>query len=186
VSALDRSGISDAIFEAAYEELRARARQVVSRYDVPTLSPTALVHEAYLRLANKPDLQVHSREHLLNLIALAIRYVIFDALRHKMRLGGAGGAVHVQLDHPSAGAAAAASNPQEVMALLLSFEALCEKWPEAMRVFELRRFGGLSVAETAELIGCSTKTVERRMRLATALLTRVLEGKPPDEANSNQ
>jgi RNA polymerase sigma factor (TIGR02999 family) len=174
----DRSGGADraaldALFALTYEELR-RLATVVRRGDASaTLSPTALVNEAWLKLAGSPHLGSTSRLHFKRIAARAMRQVLIEAARRRnagKRAAGAGTAL-VTLDE-SVGHGAI--TPQDVLALDAALDDLARISPRQAQLIEARFFGGLDVAETAELLDVSEATVLRDWRAARAWLTHEL------------
>jgi RNA polymerase sigma factor (TIGR02999 family) len=161
----------DELFSLAYEELRRLAASV--RRDDPsaTLSPTALVHEAWLKLADSPSIAATSRLHFKRIAARAMRQVLIDAARRrKAGKRGAGVALVTfdeELDEPAASA-------EEVLALDAALEELARISPRQAVMVESRFFGGLDVKETADMLEVSEATVLRDWRAAKAWLAREL------------
>ena len=161
-----------------YEHLRAQARRYM-RHERrgATLQSTALVHEAFLRLADARDVEWHDRVHFFALSAQIMRRVLIDAARARTALKRGGGAARddhssaVDLDQlPSSDSRAASV----LCALDDALESLMRVDPRRAKVIELRFFGGLSVDETAEALDVSPQTVMRDWRLARAWLAREL------------
>jgi RNA polymerase sigma factor (TIGR02999 family) len=146
-----------AVMELVYDELRALARRHLSseRPD-HTLRPTALVHEAYLRLADAGPLSVNGRRHFLRLAARAMRQILVDSARARgaYKRGGGGEWRRITLDGDLAGAE---ENPWDVLALHDALERLAALDPELERLVELRFFTGLTVAEAATVLGVSPR-----------------------------
>lgn len=155
----------DRVFSAAYEELRRLALAVQRSDAAVSLSPTALVHEAWLKLAGTPAVADTSPLHFRRIAARAMRQVLVEAARRRLADKRGGGALHVTLDD-----AAAAATPREVLALHDALEQLAALSPRQAAVVEQRFFGGLGVAEIAEELGVSESTVEREWRAARAWL----------------
>lgn len=176
----------DRLFPLVYEELRRRAAHYLRR-ERPghTLQPTALVHEAYLRLAGPNRMAWTDRAHFLAVAAQAMRRVLVDHARTKRAGKRWGHRVQVPLEE-----GVATSQPREVDLILLdeSLDELGALSPGQARLVELRYFGGLTTEEAAHVLGVSHATVERRWNLARAwLFRRVTQGRPvtthdPDEA----
>lgn len=162
----------DELFSAAYEELRRLASSV--RRDDPgaTLSPTALVNEAWIKLAASPGLAPVSRLHFKRIAARAMRQVLIEAARrrHAGKRGGKEAAV-VTFDEELAGASGSAD---ELLALDAALEDLSRVSPRQAQLVESRFFGGLDMTETAELLGVSQSTAERDWRAARAWLAKEL------------
>jgi RNA polymerase sigma factor (TIGR02999 family) len=161
----------DGLFAAAYDELRRVAARVRSRDPRATLSPTALVGEAWLKLRGNGGASGLSDSHFKHLAARAMRQVLVEAARRRRahKRGGAWRMVtfdeHVML--PAAG-------PAEVLALDTALEALARLSPRQAALVECRFFGGMDVAETAAVLSISEATVLRDWRAARAWLGREL------------
>lgn len=173
----DRAAL-DALFSAAYEELRRLARAI--RRDDPgaTIDPTALVNEAWIKLAATPQLAAWaaSRLHFRRIAGRAMRQVLVEAARrrHAHKRGGPG-AVMVTLDD---GLAAALAPNADVLALDTALDDLARFNPRQAALIESRFFAGLDVAETAEALGVSEATVQRDWRAARAWLVDALRPEP--------
>ncbi|MCC6652288.1 MAG: sigma-70 family RNA polymerase sigma factor [Candidatus Eisenbacteria bacterium] len=158
----------DEVFSASYEELR-RLAATVRRHEVAsTLSPTALVHEAWLKLRGSPALAGTSPLHFRRIAARAMRQVLVEAGRRRRALkrGGAD-AVVVTYDDD---VLAEAPWSDDVLALDAALEALALNDARQARLVECRYFAGLSVAEAAEALGISEATALRDWRAARAWL----------------
>lgn len=154
-----------------YEELRAAARMLM-RGESPghTLQPTAVVHEAFMRLINA-KVDCKERADFCRLAAWEMRRVLVDHARSRGRLKRAGGRDRVQLDE---GVAVAAEVREEDIELHEALVKLATEDERGARVVELRFLGGLSVEETATVLGVSPRTVEKDWRVANAWLKREL------------
>jgi RNA polymerase sigma factor (TIGR02999 family) len=162
-----------------YRELREVAQRAMSseRPD-HTLQPTALVHEVYLRLAGGDGLRFESRAHFFGAAATAIRRVLVEHARRRVRVKRGGGARRVDLSAVEASATGADGGELPDDALMAVDEALARLSafaPELARVVELRFFAGMTIPETARLLGVSTSKIERDWRLARAWLRGELE-----------
>jgi RNA polymerase sigma factor (TIGR02999 family) len=159
----------DDLFSLVYEELRRLASLVRRNEANATISSTALLHEAWMRLRDSPALASTSPEHFRAIAARAMRQVLVDEARRRMarKRGGAGEAILVSLDH--AGEAVAAGD-EELLALDASMRELALRNPRQAEMVECRFFGGLSVTETAALLGVSESAIERDWRAAKAWL----------------
>ncbi len=158
----------DHLFSTTYEELRRLASSV--RRDDPSasLNPTALVNEAWIKLAGSPDLAVTSRLHFKRIAARAMRQVLVEAARRRnahKRGGGTG--VTVTFDE-SLGAPA--SFGEDLLALEAALEQLGRMHPRQALMVEGRFFGGLDLTETAALLEVSEATILRDWRAAKAWL----------------
>ena len=159
-------------FALVYDELRRLAASAL-RHERPdhTLQPTALVHEAYLRLADEPMRRWENRSHFLAVAARAMRRILVDhARKHNAVKRGSGG-VCLNLDD-LAHAAPAAEDAVDLVALDDALRRLAELDPRQAKIVELRFFGGLSVDETAAIIDASPRTVKRDWQIARAWLKR--------------
>ncbi len=168
---LDRAGV-DYMFSITYEELRRLAASV--RRDDPsaTLNPTALVHEAWLKLANSPAFVAVSRLHFKRIAARAMRQVLIEAARRRSSgKRGGGQAVVVGLEKAMEQPVSTAG---EVMRLDAALDELEKLNPRQAAMVESRFFGGLDVSETAELLGVSEATVLRDWRVVKAWLAHQL------------
>jgi RNA polymerase sigma factor (TIGR02999 family) len=162
----------DHLFSATYEELRRLASSVRRSDPASTLSPTTLVNEAWLKLRNSPELASLSRVHFKRIAARAMRQVLIEAARRRKAGKRGGGQIALvtfddALDQPVTGA-------EELLALDDALEALARIEPRQAIMVETRFFGGLDVAETAELLGVSEATVLRDWRAARAWLAHEL------------
>jgi RNA polymerase sigma factor (TIGR02999 family) len=168
--ALDREAL-DALFSAAYEELRRLASSV--RRDDPsaTLNPTALVHEAWLKLAGSPGVAPASPLHFKRIAARAMRQILVDAARRRNAQKRGAGVAFVTFDESLH---AGASSADDVLALDAALEQLARVSPRQATMVESRFFGGLDARETAELLEVSEATVLRDWRAAKAWLAQEL------------
>lgn len=169
----------DALLPSVQAELHRLARSYMRRErEGHTLEPTALVHEAYLRLVDQRDVQWASRGHFFAIAAQAMRRVLVDHARGHLAAKRGGGAERVTLSGvPDIGAVA----DPDVMALHRALERLAALDPRQARVVELRTFGGLSVEETADVVGISPATVKREWATARLWLARALTARAGGE-----
>lgn len=167
----------DALLAKVYEQLRqmARSRLRGERSD-HTLDTSALVHEAYLRLADAGGTDWQDRAHFFAVASTAMRRVLIDHAKQRQAEKRGGGLVRVDLDDAHLGSAltAAASAPEALLALNDSLEKLELIHPRHAKALELRYFVGLTLAEVAEVLGTSAPTVLRDLRFAQAWLAREL------------
>lgn len=161
----------DALFTASYEELRRLAARVSGSEAAHTLNPTALVNEAYLKLATSYDAVPVSRLHFRRLTARAMRQVLVEAARRRNALKRGSGQVFVTLDDGMLGQERTAG---ELLALDDALERLAGLNERQALMVEYRYFGGLETAEIAESLGISESTVLRDWRAARAWLAREL------------
>ncbi len=159
-----------ALVPLVYEELRRLARHYLKqeRQD-HTLSSTALVHEAYLRLVNQKDVTWQGRAHFFGVAAQMMRRILVDHARRRAYAKRGGRAVTLALDDTLA-------TPQrrelDLVALDDALDTLAKLDERQSRMVELRFFGGLSIEETSEVLGVSTPTVKREWASARAWLYR--------------
>ena len=166
---------ADELMTALYQELRTVARARLRR--VPpgaTLQPTALVHEAYLRLAGAGSAGWNGRSHFFAAAAQAMRCILIDHARTKRRHRRGGGHELVHLEDWDT-----VRSPElpgaDLLALEEALEHLESEEPRQAHIVTLRFFGGLSTEEIAEVLAVSTRTVEREWRFARAWLHRWLD-----------
>ncbi|HEV7890609.1 MAG TPA: sigma-70 family RNA polymerase sigma factor [Pyrinomonadaceae bacterium] len=175
----DRDAL-DRLAPLVHAELRRIARrQMGGERQGHTLQATALVNEAYLRLAGQEGFEWRDRAHFYAVCAQVMRHVLIDHARAHARDKRGGGALHVSLDEAAVMSVESAS---ELVALDEALRELEEVDPQKGRVVELRYFAGLSIEETAEVLGISPTTVRREWRRAKAWLYRALAGGEADEA----
>ncbi|WP_448990285.1 sigma-70 family RNA polymerase sigma factor [Luteitalea sp.] len=160
------------LFPIVYEELRRLAASALRRERTDhTLQPTALVHEAFLRLAETPGASWENRAHFVAVAARVMRRVLVDHARGRNALKRGNGEIRVPLDDVDV---AAVGQDVDLVALDDALARLATLDERQARIVELRFFGGLSVPETAALIGASERTVKRDWQVARAWLTREL------------
>ena len=155
---------ADELLPLVYEELHAlAARAMGQRAAGHTLQPTALVNEAWLRLAGPADGGFANREHFLGVAARAMRSALVDHARRRGSAKRAGGRERVPLEHVLE---LFEEHSSDLLALDEALTRLAAMDPELGRIVELRFFGGLSVEETAHALVCSESTVVRGWRVA--------------------
>lgn len=163
---LARSELDD-LFSATYEELRNLAAAVGRDDPGATLNPTALVNEAYARLARSRPFRADSELHFKRIAARAMRQILVEAARRRSAHKRVDRRLMVTLDERVDGASEASA---EVLALDDALTGLNEMEPRQAQVVELRFFGGLELSEVAELLEISSATVSRDWRAARAWL----------------
>jgi RNA polymerase sigma-70 factor, ECF subfamily len=171
----------DAALPALYQELRRIAKEYLSRERVGhTLQPTALVHEAYLRLIEQHKIDWSCRAQVLGIAAHMMRRILVNyAVARNAEKRGA--ALRLTAEAPDIGQ----MRPLELQELDLALNRLEEIDPRQARIVELRFFSGLTVEETASAVDISPKTVKREWRTARLWLARELDrrkGGPPGRA----
>lgn len=171
----------DELYPLVYGELRRVAQRVLAGERAGhTLQATALVNEAYLKLAQAGGAE--NRLHFIRIAARAMRQVLVDHARRKLAEKRGGDVVHTVVDDKPIGLDA---RPEELMALDQALERLEEQDPRLRQIVEYRFFGGLTETEMAELLGVTTRTVQRDWAKARAWLYRELYKKqPPAEDES--
>lgn len=171
-TATDRQAL-DQLFSLAYEELRRLASSVKRGDPSNTLSPTALVNEAWLKLAKSPGVAAASQLHFKRIAARAMRQLLVEAARRRnsRKRGGDGEAIFVTFDESLDGAAPPGEN---LLALDRALTELARLSPRQAQIVESRFFGGLEISEISTLIGVSEATVLRDWRAARAWLGQAL------------
>ena len=163
----------DGLVALAYHELRAIAHhRLAARGPAGTLSTTALVNEAYLRLADQSRTGPYERAHFLAVASLAMRNVLVDRARERVTLKRGGVRQRVTLDDVHL---AVDEEPDALLALDDALHRLGAFEPRLARVVECRFFGGLTEPETAEALGITVRTVQRDWVKARVLLRRALD-----------
>jgi RNA polymerase sigma factor (TIGR02999 family) len=157
----------------AYQELRAIAHlRLMARGPEGTLSTTALVHEAYLKLADQSPAGMPDRAHLLALASLAMRHVLIDRARERGTVKRGGERKRITLDEVDL---SVDEEPEVLLQLNDALDRLAAFEPRLARVVECRFFGGLTERETADALGLTVRTVQRDWVKARVLLKRALE-----------
>jgi RNA polymerase sigma factor (TIGR02999 family) len=170
------SKASKQLLPLVYEELRRLARQNMAREGSShTLQATALVHEAWMRLAGDGTMRWESRGHFYAAAAESMRRILIEAARRKASLKRGGDRVRVQLAEDEIQAAPTASD--SLLALNEALQKLEVEDPESFRLVMLRNFGGLTVEEAAEAMGISARTAKRLWSFARAWLQREIDRK---------
>jgi len=169
----DKSAL-DKMTPVVYDELRRLARHFLAaeRPD-HTLQPTALVHEAYLRLVDQHAVDWQNRAHFLGVAASMMRRILINHARAHQAAKREGQSNAVALDD----ALGVFTNPQvNLLDLNRALQELAEMDPQQGRIVELRYFGGLTIEETAEVMGISPATVKRDWGTARLWLMQQIEG----------
>ena len=166
----------DSLLPVVYQELRRLAAGYI-RHEKPgqTLQPTALVHEAYLRLMkDRPD-RWQNRAHFCAIAAHSMRQILIERARARNAQKRWGEKARITLDEELV---QGGERSVDLLALDQAIERLAAFDPEQARIVELRFFGGLTVEETADALDISPATVKRHWTVARAWLARELEGRP--------
>lgn len=163
---------ADQLLPLVYEELRKLA--VVRMADEKagqTLQPTALVHEAWLKIAGDGQTAFANRRHFFKAAATAMQQILIDKARHKQRLKRGANPVGEELDESRIPVAVPS---EELLAVDEALSALAREDAEAAEVVRMRYFVGMSIPETADALGLSPRTVDRHWAFARAWLKRTI------------
>jgi RNA polymerase sigma factor (TIGR02999 family) len=164
----------DDLFPLIYEELKGVARaQLAGEQTGHTLGPTALVHEAYVNIARRTQLQPEDRTHFLNVAAQTMRRVLIDHARARKRIKRGSGETPILLEEIHAVMTDQAAD--ELVALDDALERLVLVNARAAAVVEKRFFAGLTLEETADALAVSLKTVQRDWLVARAWLRKEID-----------
>lgn len=167
------------VLPAVYDELKSLARRELSRERPDhTLGATALVHEAYLKLAKLNRIEWRSRAHFFGACAGAMRRILVNHAERRGTQRRGSGATHLPLEDAIV---TAAERPGELLELDAALRRLEAFDAQLGRIVELRYFAGMTIEETAEALDSSPATVKRRWALARAWLNRELD--PDQESN---
>jgi RNA polymerase sigma factor (TIGR02999 family) len=162
----------DALFPLVYGELRRLANSYLGREDTGhTLQPTALVHEAYLRLVDQRHVDWRNRAQFFGLAAEMMRRILVNHAQARSAAKRGGGITHVALDQA---VSFAEERDIDLVALDEALSGLAALDARQARIVEIRFFGGLTIEETAEVLGLSPATVKRDWSTAKAWLHRAL------------
>ena len=174
---LDAVGAGDSqarerLWEVIYRELRLMAAsQVAAEQPGRGVQATTLVHEAYLRLFSDGNERYTNRRHFFGAAAQAMRRILVDDARNRGRLKRGGDGQKLQL---SVEPATFDTDPMEVLALEQALQKLEQNYSRAAEIVQLRYFTGLTVDQTAELLGVAPRTVDAEWCMARAWLSREL------------
>jgi RNA polymerase sigma-70 factor, ECF subfamily len=168
----------DRLLPLVYNELRRLAGHYMQDERTGhTLQPTALVHEAFLRLAGQDHTDWQGRAQFMGIAGQLMRRILVDHARK--RYAAKRGGTFVTLDEAIENQCASVTLPEEILAVDEALNRLAQLDPQQARIVELRYFGGLSAEETAQALGVSLRTVERDWAMAKAWLRAELsEGRP--------
>jgi RNA polymerase sigma factor (TIGR02999 family) len=183
----DRKAL-DAVFPLVYNELRRLARRHIrDRGSDQTLQPTALVHEAYLRLAGQRSVAAQDRVHFVGIAAQLMRWIFVDYERNRRAAKRGAGATLVMLDQVAEVVGSPPEMNVDVLALNEALDRLGQLDLQQSQIVELRCFGGLSIEETAEFLGISAATVKRSWASARAWLLREIgRSESPGESGNGR
>jgi RNA polymerase sigma factor (TIGR02999 family) len=164
---------SEELLPLVYDELRRLASaRMAGEAAGQTLQPTALVHEAWLRLVSEEGRTWRNREHFFRTAALAMRRILVDRARHKLSLKRGAGGERVPLEDVDI---AAATTDDRVLLADQNLERLEKEDPESARIITLKFFGGLTNKEVAGILGVTERTVERQWVYAKACLFKLMQ-----------
>jgi RNA polymerase sigma factor (TIGR02999 family) len=167
----------ETLMPLVYDELRHLASRYLARERPDhTLQTTALVHEAYMKLAGQRRADWQSRSHFFGIAAQCMRRILVDHARADDRVKRGRDVAVVPLDDLAAERARAPEKAFDTLALDRALSTLEALDPDQGRIVELRYFGGLTIEETAEVMGTSPATVKREWAIARAWLFRELTG----------
>ena len=166
------SAAAERLLAVVYEQLHQLARARMAHLPPgQTLQPTALVHEAYLRLTDRTDITWESRQHFFFAAARAMRDILVEQARRKAGPVRGGGRRRRELDE----ACAVLEPPTEnVLAVHEALEELEKRDPAKAQIVLLRYFSGMTTTETAEILGLATSTLDRKWRYIRAWLLKRL------------
>lgn len=168
---------TDLLAEATYEHMRRLAANYLQlESSTVSLSPTVLVHEAYLKLSKQASEKYQSRGHFLAIAATMMRRILVDHARGRNRVKRGSEYVRVVFDEDST---LAPSRDSDVLALDEILEELQKLDPRQAQIVEMRFFGGMTVAEVAQVLTLSTRTIENEWMMCRAWLRKRLEAEAP-------
>lgn len=161
-----------ALLPLVYDELRRRANGMMRRESAAhTLQPTALVHEAYMRMIRQDNVDWQGRTHFFALSSKMMRRVLVDHARSRMRQKRGGDAVKVSLD---SGLQLSVQRDPDILALDQALTRLAALDERQARIVEMRFFGGMTVSDVADVLGVSKRTIEAEWTMIKAWLRREL------------
>lgn len=164
----------DRAYALVYAELRRLASRQLDRGAQATLTPTALVNEAFLKLSGGSLVNLNDRRHFFNLAARAMRQTVVDHARERLAQKRGGGLLRTQLEDD--GLVDSALDAQQALAIDQALHALDAQDGELAETFSWRVFAGLTTTQIAQLRGVTERTVQRDINLARNYLRRALEG----------
>jgi RNA polymerase sigma factor (TIGR02999 family) len=174
---MDHRAAADRVFKVAYAELRRLASSLMRRErDDHTLRPTALVHEAYLRLVDTSMIDWETRAHFFGIAARAMRQILVDHARRRAAAKREGGWKRVTLDSELDLKAAPDVKVLRLEEILTQLTVMDDRMA---RVVELRVFGGMKVKEVAHVLGVSPRTVDNDWHVAKMWFSRALAADAP-------
>ena len=178
------SSTDSCCFESVYGALRAQARQYLRReYNARSMSPTLLVHEAWVSLAATSRVQVKDRSHYVRLFSRVMRNLLIDHARRKKAAINGGTLRRVEC---SSTILAREEDADRILAVAAALEKLAQQSPHLATLVELRYFAGFSESEIAQIMGISSRSVRRQWTVARLRLLESLQagGKPGVQADA--
>lgn len=164
----------NALFEALYRRLHSKALQVLRTWpSAQSMGPTALVHEAYLRLERAERLQISDREHFIKLVAKVMRAILVD--RSRARLSAKRGGDQVRVDEADQ-LIRTDAHADEILAVDLALGELKRQSPRQAQLVVLKYYGGFTLEESAAVMGVSERTLKRDWDAARTRLKIAIEG----------
>jgi RNA polymerase sigma factor (TIGR02999 family) len=171
------SSATERLLPAVYEELRRLARfKMAGESPDHTLQPTALVHEAWMRLVSPGQQNWHNRAHFFSAAAEAMRRILVEHARRKQSLKRGGGALREELDESSI---VLSAPPDELLAVHEALDKLSKEDPPAAELVKLRYFVGMTMEEAASAMGLAPRTAERLWTFARVWLRREIRQVAP-------
>ena len=168
---------AEELLPLVYEELRKlAAHKMATQPPGHTLQPTALVHEAWMRLTANESARFAGRAHFFAAAAEAMRHILIDAARRKRAMRHGGGQARVDLQEVEI---AAVADDDELLAVHDVLDKLAAEEPQRAQVAKLRYFAGLTFEEVAEVLGISVATAKRHWAFARAWLYAEIRAQPP-------
>jgi RNA polymerase sigma factor (TIGR02999 family) len=168
---------ADKLLPLVYEELRhLAAHKMANQAPGHTLQPTALVHEAWLRLIGNPEAQFAGRAHFFAAAAEAMRHILIDSARRKRAVRHGGGQVRVDIQNLEI---AAPADEDELLAIHDVLDKLAAEEPQKAELTKLRYFVGMTFEEAAEVLGISVATAKRHWAYARAWLYEEIRTNKP-------
>ncbi|MGO4880428.1 MAG: ECF-type sigma factor [Bryobacteraceae bacterium] len=174
--------LENCTFESVYGALRAQARQYLRREQNDcSLSPTVLVHEAWMALARSRALRVNDRPHYVRLVSRVMRNLLIDRARQKLAIAHGGAMQRIEW---SKAMVASKDDSVLILAVAAALDDLAARSPRLAWLVELRYFGGFTEREVAQIMGISSRSVRRqwgiaRLRLLEALRSTGSPGSAP-------
>lgn len=168
------TGSTDALFVEVYARLKAMAsRRLAARHHHDTLATTELVHELYLRMGERPELQFREPAQFFAYAARAMRHLLINRARDRLRLRAGGQWQRITLDDRNL--QLAIDTAEQALELDAALDALEQADARSARVVELRYFAGLTLEQVADTLGLARRTIDRDWRFASAFIKARME-----------